>query len=104
VYSNSPIVSIATSRSHLVETAIGSCYDIGLRHYPYKISCFAPQHVSAVWQVIANHCKGLRMCEVAEWAGLPHDVVAAIMEDLHVDGCIYWDRRTGRWRVETSPD
>lgn len=44
------------------------------------------------------------MCEVAEWAGLPHDVVAAIMEDLHVDGCIYWDRRTGRWRVETSPD
>jgi hypothetical protein len=44
------------------------------------------------------------MCDVIDRVGLRCDVVTTIVDDLHVHGHIYFDRRTSRWRAEMSPD
>ena len=46
----------------------------------------------SVWRPIACHYDGLQLCEVAQWTPLPFDVVVAFVDDLHVDGAIYWER------------
>lgn len=69
-----------------------------------QCSCEGCKRKQLVWRVIACHYDGLQLCEVIEWTHLPFDVVVAVVDDLHVDGAIFWDRHTDRWRAEMSPD
>lgn len=69
-----------------------------------RCECSVCKRKELAWRVIASHHNGLRVCEVAHWVNLPYRFVTAIVEDLHVDGNVYFDRRTGRWRAEMSPD
>jgi len=69
-----------------------------------QCTCLECKNRETVWQIIASHYNGLRLCDVVEWTTLPSNVTADIVEELHVDGHVYYERRTGRWRAEMSLD
>jgi len=61
------------------------------------------QHKQKVWQVIASRFEGWRVCELTEWISLSQKEIEDVVDDLHVEGNIYFERRTGRWYAEMAP-
>ena len=65
--------------------------------------CLYSQQKYRVWHIIASHQDGICIHTLVEWSSLPRRDVENLVEDLYVEGNVYFQKRTGRWYPEMLP-